>query len=190
MQFDIQDDVDSTVDLVVVGIPEGSQECEPQFRKLAEPLFKSGDLPLKPLETFILPGSPRIMFIGLSKAANAEAWRRAASTVVRRVKKGKRIAFVGGDSRAIAEGATIGSFSVEQYKTANNKSQVESIVLIGGQSNGAQHGRILGESTNWARELINTPSNDKPPRVIADRAQEMARSVGLEVDVLDETRIR
>ena len=50
--------------------------------------------------------------------------------------------------------------------------------------------RILGESTNWARQLINTPSNDKPPRVVADRARDMAQSVGIEVDVLDETRIR
>src|SRR5215475_5779438 len=130
MQFEIQEDLDSAVDLVVVGIPEGAQECDARFSKVAEPLFHSGDLPLKPLETFIVPGSPRTMFIGLTRAANAEAWRRAAATAVRRVKKAKKIAFAGGDTQAIAEGATIGSFSVEQYKTSNNKPAVESVVLI------------------------------------------------------------
>src|SRR5262249_40927565 len=129
-------------------------------------------------------------FIGLTKAADAESWRRAAATVVRRAKTAKKIAFAGGDSRAIAEGAVIGSFSVEQYKTSEVRSPADIVVLIDGQSAAAEEGRLLGESTNWARQLINTPSNDKPPRVIADRAREMAHSVGLEVDVLDETRIR
>src|SRR6185436_1094091 len=43
---------------------------------------------------------------------------------------------------------------------------------------------------NWARQLINEPSNRKPPRVIADRAREMALSVGLDFEVLGENRIR
>jgi leucyl aminopeptidase len=190
MNFEIRENLDSGADIVVVGIPEGSQRCDARFMELAEPLFKSGDLALKPLETFVVPGPPRLMFIGLAKPAGAEAWRRAAATVVRRANKAKSVGFIAGDSCAIAEGAVIGSFSVEQYKTANNKTAIETVVLIDGESKAAQKGHILGESTNWARQLINTPSNDKPPRIIAERAREMAESVGLEVDVLDEARIR
>ena len=51
-------------------------------------------------------------------------------------------------------------------------------------------GAIIGESINWARRLINEPSNRKPPRVIADRAREMADCVGLTTSVLDEGNIR
>src|SRR5438046_1065778 len=117
MRFEIQETVDSAADMVVVGVPEGAQQCDSRFMNAAEPLFKTADLPLKPLETLVLPGAPRTMFIGLPKTADAETWRRAAGTAVRRSKNAKKIAFVGGDSRAIAEGAVIGGFSVEQYKT-------------------------------------------------------------------------
>src|SRR4030095_12578274 len=48
----------------------------------------------------------------------------------------------------------------------------------------------IGESINWARQLINEPSNRKPPRLIAERAREMAADVGLTADVLDQDRIR
>src|SRR5690242_7788061 len=135
MRFEIQETAESAADIVIVGIPDGATQCDARFMPLAESLFKSGDLPLKPLETFVVAGSRRTMFIGLPKTADAEAWRRAAGTVVRRAKNAKTIAFAGGDSRAIAEGAVVGGFSVEQYKTADSKAPVETIILAGGQAN-------------------------------------------------------
>ena len=190
MQIEIRDALETTaVDLVVVGIEEGASQCDVRFMNQAGPLFKSGELPLKPLETFPLAGSPKVLFIGLANNS-AESWRRAAATVVRRVGDVKSVAFVGGDSRALAEGAILGSFSVEPYKTSAAKPMVERLVLVGGQAAAAEQGRILAESTNWARALIIEPSNYKPPRVVAERAEAMAREVGLDVDVLDEARIR
>ncbi len=191
MQVEVRERLDSSsVDLIVVGIPEGAEQCDARYMNVAAPLFKSGDLSLKPLETFIVPGPPKTMFIGLNKIVDAEAWRRAAGTVVRRSRNAKKVAFIGGDARAIAEGAVIASLSVEPYKTTPPKPGVEHVTIVGGESKAAEQGRVLAESTNWARQLINTPSNDKPPRIIADRAREMAESVGLEADVLDEARIR
>ena len=190
MQIDVRDTLETAgVDLVVVGIEEGATQCDTRFMSQAGPLFKSGDLPLNPLETFPLSGVPKILFIGLSNST-AESWRRAAATVVRRVRNVKSVAFAGGDSRAIAEGAILGSFSVEPYKTSEARSLPERVTIIGGQAAAAEQGRILAESTNWARALIIEPSNYKPPRVVAERAVAMAKEVGLEVDVLDEGRIR
>src|SRR5919204_3179422 len=111
MEFEIRESLDANyVDAVVVAVPDGTDRCDPRFAATANPLFASGDLPLKPLETLIVPGTPRIVFIGIPKTADTEAWRRAASTVVRRVKKGKRLAFTGGASRGVVVGALIGSF--------------------------------------------------------------------------------
>jgi leucyl aminopeptidase len=177
-------------ELLVVGVPENAQSADAAFPALAGPLFESGELPLKPLETLVMPGTPKVMFIGLAKSADAEAWRRAAATAVRRAKKALRIAFAFGDAAAIAEGAVLGSFSAELYKTNGRKSAVETVFIAGGDARTAQAAQTLAESTNWARQLINTPSNDKPPRIVAERAKEMAQAVGLEVDVLDEPRIR
>ena len=191
MEFEIRESLDAThADAVVVAVHDGTDKCDPRFAATANPLFASGDLPLKPLETLIIPGTPRIVFVGIPKTADAEAWRRTAATVVRRVKKVKRLAFTGGDMRAIVEGALIGGFTVEAYKTSNSKPSVEKIILPGIEKKALDEGTVIGESINWARGLINEPSNRKPPRVLAERAREMADSVGLTRNVLDERDIR
>jgi leucyl aminopeptidase len=194
MEFEIRESFDRIeADAVVIGIPEGVDAvtaCDGRFASTARSLVDSGDLPLKPLETVMVPGTPKLIFIGVAGNTDAEAWRRAAATVVRRVKKVRTLAFSGGDPRAIVEGVLIGEFSVETYKTTNNKQSVDRIVFAGVDSKAVEEGRIIGESINWARQLINEPSNRKPPRLIAERAREMAADVGLTADVLDQDRIR
>ena len=191
MEFEICESIEQREpDAIIVGIPDGADGCNPRFAAVANPLFASGDLPLKPLETFMVPGKPKIVFIGVSKIGDAESWRRAAATVVRRLKKANTIAFTGGNVRAIVEGALVGSFSVEAYKPTNNKLALERVVFAGGEAQALHQGTIIGESINWARWLINEPSNRKPPREIAKRSAEMAAAAGLTIDVLDERDIR
>src|SRR5262249_17239633 len=167
-----------------------SNACDRRFASTAVPLFTSGDLPLKHLETLLVPGNPKIVFVGIGRSADADAWRKAAATVVRRMKKVRSLAFASGDISAIVEGALVGSFSVEAYKTTNNRQSVDRVVFATGDAKTIEQGRILAESINWARQLINEPSNRKPPRVIAERAREMAAQVGLDIEVLDENQIR
>jgi leucyl aminopeptidase len=106
------------------------------------------------------------------------------------VKKTRTLAFSGGDVRAIVEGALVGSFSVEAYKTTNSRQSVDRIVFDRGDKRAMNEGRVMGESINWARQLINEPSNRKPPRVIAEKARDMVSGLGLPVNVLDEQQIR
>jgi leucyl aminopeptidase len=194
MEFEIRDSLDSAdADAIVVGITEGVESAasvQGRFASIAQSLFASGDLPLKPLETLMVPGTPKIIFVGIAKAADSEAWRRAAATVVRRAKKVRRLAFSTVDARAVVEGALVGAFSVEAYKTSNNALSIDRILVMSADGQAVEKCRIIGESINWARQLINEPSNRKPPRVLADRAREMAQSAGLSVDVLDEQAIR
>jgi leucyl aminopeptidase len=190
MKFEVRDSVEGAdVDAIVVGVPEGATH-DPYFAAIANPLFEAGDLPLKPLETLVVPGKPRTIFIGISKTGDPEAWRRAAGTVVRRMKKLKSIAFAGGDVHAMTEGALVGGFSVEAYKTTNSKQAIERVVFVGGDPQAIHKGTIIGESINWARGLINEPANRKPPRIVAERGREMAAGVGLAVDILEEADIQ
>src|ERR1043165_1017592 len=111
MNFEVIESLDrADVDAIVIAIPEGSDAtaCDARFRSRAVPLFSGGDLPLKPLEIFVLPDKPKLVFVGLPKNADAEAWRRAAGTVVRRLKNVRSLAFAGGDVRALVEGALVG----------------------------------------------------------------------------------
>jgi leucyl aminopeptidase len=191
VEFQLVESVDGVdADAIVVPVPEDAATCDPRFASVAKPLFASGDLPLKPLETLLIPATPRILFIGISKTLDVEAWRRMAATAVRRSKKIRRLAFAGGEARPIVEGALVGAFSVEAYKSTNNRSSVEKVLISGGDPKAVREGTIVGESINWARRLINEPSNRKPPRVMAERAREMAEGAGLSCEVLDEQAIR
>lgn len=46
--------------------------------------------------------------------------------------------------------------------------------------------RAVAESTNFARDLVNAPSNRKTPRQLAEAAQDVAEGTGLACTVLDE----
>jgi leucyl aminopeptidase len=50
-------------------------------------------------------------------------------------------------------------------------------------------GKVIAESQNFTRDLVNEPSNVLTPRVLAEKAQVMAKEAGLAVDILDEKRI-
>ncbi len=98
-------------------------------------------------------------------------------------------------AQVIAEGAVIANFEGASYKTGDHpKVWLETVdVYVGGSTaaieQAAERGRILGESSNMARELANEPGNSLTPRVFADRAVKIAKAAGLDVEVLDEQRI-
>src|SRR2546428_1721781 len=50
-------------------------------------------------------------------------------------------------------------------------------------------GRIIGESQNVTRDVGNEPSNHLTPRMLAQRAEAMAREAGLSCEILDEKKI-
>src|SRR5262249_1512577 len=57
-------------------------------------------------------------------------------------------------------------------------------------ANGVERGRIIGEAVNLARELSNEPSSTLTPSELAERAKETASRFGLDIDILDEARMK
>ena len=51
-------------------------------------------------------------------------------------------------------------------------------------------GVLVAEAACWARDIINTPSNDKAPETFAKAAQSMLRGKGVRVQVLGPDEIR
>ncbi len=172
----------------------------------------SGELTGKTLE-FTLLHSPaglkaaRLLVIGAGKKDqfNVATLRKIAGAALRslKTKSAKNFAFLAGDglsaedtAQAIAEGLITGDFETDKYKTDKKDKKIESVLLAGfsdtdkaGAENGLNRGRVIGESQNFARDLINEPSNKLTPRVLADKAQAMAKEAGLSVEVLDEKKI-
>jgi leucyl aminopeptidase len=167
----------------------------------------------KPYELFLtnIAGSShvdRLAVIGAGKAAefSTERLRRvaAAAAIAARQRRVRRVAFLNrGDLdataavQAIAEGLTLASFSGDRYKSGERAgAPAEELLIVmesvrdgGPLEAAAERGRILGESSNMARELCNEPSNVLTPSVFAERAATIGRDAGLEVEILDEDEI-
>lgn len=97
---------------------------------------------------------------------------------------------------AAVEGALIGTFEPDKYKTVDKEERgIERLVIVaqgadaGALKRGAERGRIVGESVNFTRDLANEPGAYMTPTIMAQRAQQIAKEFGLEIDVLDRTRM-
>jgi len=145
----------------------------------------------------------RIVLVGAGKRekfGTAEL-RRLAAAAVRYLKSRsvKRLAFLAREgertteaAQAVTEGLLLGNFDGDKYRTDKKNPPVESAVLVGfdpAAQGGIGRGRIIAESQNFTRELGNEPSNLLTPRLLAERAEAMAREAGLAVDILDEKHI-
>ena len=135
------------------------------------------------------------------KFSSVEA-RRIGGTLVRALKgKGVRsIALSLGAEHfaqyvgAIVEGAALGEWEPDKYKSDPKKSekQVDSftIALSGADadafSEALKHGQIVAESQNVTRDLVNEPANKLTPAALAEAAKQMSARAGLEYEALDQ----
>ncbi len=106
----------------------------------------------------------------------------------------KKLAWLlaGGDADAAVEGAILGNFEPDRYKTSSDAKSLDAFLLIAPDSarTAFERGKILGDAQNFTRELVNEPANVMTPNLLAERAKAMAAEVGLECEVLDEARMR
>jgi leucyl aminopeptidase len=149
----------------------------------------------------------RLLLIGAGKPekfTHAEL-RKIAGTALRYLKARniKTIAFLTREgqrdpasAQAVTEGILFADFESDKYRTEKKKREVVSVEIAGFDPAQAtdvaiaiQNGKIIGESANFARDLINEPSNKLTPRILAAKADAMAKEVGLGVEILDERRI-
>ncbi len=51
-------------------------------------------------------------------------------------------------------------------------------------------GQVVAESVNFARDLVNSPANELPPRVLADRISKMAKECGISFKAFDKKALQ
>ncbi|HMF90565.1 MAG TPA: leucyl aminopeptidase [Candidatus Angelobacter sp.] len=99
--------------------------------------------------------------------------------------------------RSIVEGACVGDFDPDTYRS-DRKDQSMKDVAIAVPAGADQvklqraldQARIVGESQNFTRELVNEPSNRLTPTMFADRARKMCDSVGLKCEIMGPDKIK
>jgi leucyl aminopeptidase len=190
-------------------IAELDQATAGLLRKLA----KSGELTGKNLE-FTLVHAPaglkaaRLLLVGAGKREqwNGATLRKVAGAALRYLKARsvKNIVFLAREgaatdeaAQAIAEGALTANFETDKYKTdKKNEKNIETVLIAGfsdaeraAGDKGLSKGRIIADAQNFARDLVNEPSNKLTPRILAAKAEVMAKEAGLAVEILDEKKI-
>jgi leucyl aminopeptidase len=188
-------------DAVIVPVFEGVRE----ERFGAAELTDAGEVTGKPLELTLIhhPAgvlASRVLLVGAGKADKFDAaqLRRIAGAAVRHLmaKSLKKIALAltptqasGENVSAAVEGAILGEFEPDRYKTGDDKKSVErfAVVVEGGAPDlaaAADRGRILAEAQNFTRGLANEPANKLTPLRMVEAAQQMAAACQLDCQVL------
>jgi leucyl aminopeptidase len=187
-------------DALIVPVFEGRKDA----RFGAEDLFASGEVAGKALELTLLHHAPgvratRVLLVGAGKPDRFDpaGVRRLTGAAVRhlKAKSVKKIAFVldpefeGAEfASAAVEGALLGDFEPDRYKTGDDKKSLDTFIVAGDTSQlqaAVDRGRILAEAQNFSRALVNEPANLLTPLGMADAARKMAAEFGLEYETLD-----
>jgi leucyl aminopeptidase len=98
-------------------------------------------------------------------------------------------------AQTAAVGAVMGLFDPDKYRKEKESREIKSTTIVIEDADkkavqrGADRGRIIGESTNFARDLANEPGAWMTPTIMADRAKQVAKQFGLSFDVLDQKQM-
>lgn len=199
--------------VLAVGVAEGSgklsgaaQSLDRSTRGAVSAVLATGDFKGKHLETALIypegVKAKRVLLVGLGpqKAITPQRVLTAAATAARRARElgAETLAMAlhtgatldVATASAAAEGAVLGHYRHTAYKS-DAKPPLDRIELL---SPGAAtprlatavaSGELRGEATCLARDLANTPGQDLVPEQLAERAVEIARTVGASAQVLD-----
>ena len=176
-------------------------------KSAAAAVLASGEYKAGTNETLLLHApagleAKRLLIVGLGKhvKATVHSVRNAAGTAVRFTKpRGIReLVFAlpvaeslpaAASVRAAVEGAFVGDFDADTYRSDRKDLSVQSFTLAAPGADQAaakaafDEGQIIGESQNFTRTLVNEPGNVLTPTVFGQRAAAMAKEVGLPCEV-------
>ncbi|HET9281561.1 MAG TPA: leucyl aminopeptidase [Candidatus Angelobacter sp.] len=187
---------------------------DPTLEKAAADLISSGELTGKAYEAILLHRpqglkAKRLLIVGAGKAKNFSHLevRKAAGTALRTLKPKmiKSCAFVlpelsaGPEDavRSIVEGAVVADYDPDTYRSDRKDYSMKEITVVAPAGSdqaklqrALEQARIIGDSQNFTRELVNEPSNRLTPTILADRAKKMCESVGLKCELMGPDKIK
>ncbi len=195
-----------------------SEKHDPQIqtddravKDAAADLIASGEVTGKMMETTLLHKpqglkAKRLLLVGGGKAKSfsSSEVRKMAGAAVRTLKAKDltSFAFIAPDNvedsvKSMVEGAIVGNFDPDYYKSDRKEQMIDEFVIVASRSGhpksrqtAMEQGRIIGESQNFARDLVNEPSNRMTPTILADRAKAMCEETGLECEIYGPDKIK
>ena len=159
-------------------------------------------------QTLVVPSAsgPTVVAVGIGDARKATAadLRNAAAAFARAAAKHEKVALsivdaVALDARsagqAVTEGFLLASYRFHELKSTKSvPSGTVTIVSSANKARGAdagvERGKVTAGAVYLARDLANLPPAHLTARMLADRAVEVGRASGLEVEVFDKDKIQ
>jgi len=136
-----------------------------------------------------------LLLVGVGTDVDDEVLRQAAGWLGRHSTKAVDVATtlhqidLDGAAAAVVEGFLLGQYRFDTYKSTGEPSETERLRFLapGGEAAtaAARDAATVAGAVAMARDLINEPAIGKAPEVLATRAVEIGRSVGVDVDVLE-----
>ena len=149
----------------------------------------------------------RVLLTGLGKKGefDLDKWRGASSKAGQYIRDAgiKQFAlqikkFDGFSEEGLAEsyitGLLLGTYQYNELKTLEREKikEIGEVILLGDKTgelkslnNGTGTGRIIAEGVCMARDLVNGPSNKITPTLLSEKAQQIAKDHGMELQVLE-----
>ncbi|MGB4778052.1 leucyl aminopeptidase [Microbacterium sp.] len=140
-----------------------------------------------------------LVVVGTGSAPGADALRDAVGCAVRTTTGFGTLAVgapkiandaAGAQWRAIAEGAVIGGYRFDGYKSSPAPTRASRVVLHAEAAGDAlTHARAVGAAMALVKDLVSTPAEWLGPQDVAEAALEAATGLPIDVAVLDEREL-
>jgi len=204
----------TAADAVVVGVFSAAGSVKPELPKAATDADRATDGLISrlidrqeitgkkyDLTTLLAPpgitaGQLLVVGLGERDKLDAAVAYRAAGAAAKQLsaKKREMVAFFLGDTRAdqteaAVAGAIVGCEGQDLYRAEKKRHPFGEIHWNGSDEATLERGRIIGESMNLTRRLVNEAPQEIYPESFAARAADVAKSCGLECEIWDQARL-
>lgn len=168
-----------------------------------EDIFDVGEL--RNLTAFVDGKLVKILLVGCGRGKDCKPnnFRNAAGDAIRALRKEKvtKVAvcapILGNPKRAhylqaVAEGLYLGAYSFDKYKSEAKAPQAMTLGIYSEVVEATEvvaKAAAIAEAVCYARNLVNEPGNVVYPEVMADCCQEVAKELGLEIEILGEEEL-
>ena len=202
---------DTAVDAIVVGLPDdGSfrgmladldRATQGTIRRLVQAGEASGKLldlthirgpqGLETLNLLLIgTGEPAALSVGTAFQIAATAAKHLASKPRQRVVMGVTEAWQPAWHEAAVAGVLVGCEGQDLYRAERKRMAFRRCDFAAVAADELYSGRVLGESVNLARRLVNEPPSEIYPESFAARAAAVGKETGLEIEIWGEERLQ
>ncbi len=100
-------------------------------------------------------------------------------------------------AETISETLDLALYRYDRFKPASSKKRALKTCSLSFQDLNSSRieksieiGQVVAESVNFTRDLVNSPANELPPRVLADRVSKMAKECGISFKAFDKKALQ